>query len=339
MIRDGIKSVVAGKDLSREMTEAVFTEIMEGTASPSQIASFITGLGIKGETVEEITGAATIMRRFAVKVRGGDGVILDTCGTGGDSKSSLNVSTLSALIAAGLDVKVAKHGNRSVSSKCGSADLLEQLGVNISADPATMEKCLNQVGIAFLFAPAMHKAMKYAAVPRREIGIRTIFNILGPLTNPAGATNQLVGVFARELGQTMVKVLANLGSRHALAVHGNDGMDEVSLSDDTWIWEWKDGNLKEFKIRPEQFGFRRRSQEESRVCGPQESQELCRDILKGKKVRGRELVIINSAFALYAADRASSIEQALKQAEESLDKGLAWEKLRLLIEKSHEFSG
>src|SRR5512137_2702745 len=250
MIREGIARIVRGEDLREAEMMAVMTEVMEGEATPAQIAAFMTALRIKGETVEEVTGAARIMRQKATRIDARSSVVVDTCGTGGDGRNTFNISTTAAFVVAAAGLTVAKHGNRAVSSGCGSADVLEALGVNIDAPPEIVEECLQQIGIGFLFAPRLHGAMKYAIGPRREIGIRTIFNMLGPLTNPAGATAQLIGVYDPRLTEMFAGVLKNLGTKRAFVVHGADGLDEATVTGPTRIAELKEGLVTTYDIDP-----------------------------------------------------------------------------------------
>ncbi|MFH2139084.1 MAG: anthranilate phosphoribosyltransferase [Candidatus Omnitrophota bacterium] len=336
MIKDGIKKVVVKESLSQGEMEQIFSQIMNGETTPAQIAAFIVGLRMKGETVDEITGAAKIMREFASKVNVKSAIILDTCGTGGDRKNTINISTLTALVASGAGVTVAKHGNRSVSSKSGSADLLEELGVNLGVDVSVVEKCVNDIGIGFLFAPNLHKAMKYAIGPRREIGVRTIFNILGPLTNPAEATHQLLGIFDRDLCAPIANVLKNLGVKHAVVVHGVDGVDEVSTVAETHVCELKDGEITSYEVTPEQFGIKRTTIESLQISSPAEGAEKALEILDAKKGPMYDAVLLNSAFAIYAADQTVTVEEAMLLAQESLDEGKAKEKLNLLIKYTNE---
>ncbi|MDD5424583.1 MAG: anthranilate phosphoribosyltransferase, partial [Candidatus Omnitrophica bacterium] len=257
MIREAIAKLVRSEDLSRAEVELAMEEIMTGQALPAQIGSFLTAMRMKGETIEEIVGAAVIMRRHATRIKTRHPVILDTCGTGGDESQTFNVSTIAAFVVAGAGIAVAKHGNRCVSSKCGSADLLKELGVNIETEEHAVSRCLDEIGVGFLFAPALHKAMQYAVGPRREIGIRTMFNILGPLTNPAGATHQLLGVYDYKLTKPVAQALGELGSKHALVVHGDDGLDEVTTSDSTQVSELKGGKVTSYEITPMEFGIRK----------------------------------------------------------------------------------
>ncbi|MDP2942157.1 MAG: anthranilate phosphoribosyltransferase, partial [Candidatus Omnitrophota bacterium] len=257
MIKEAIAKLIKRSDLITAEIELTMEEIMTGQATPAQIASFLTALRMKGETIDEIVGAAVIMRKHATKIETKHSVVLDTCGTGGDEAQTFNVSTVAAFVVAGAGIPVAKHGNKSVSSKCGSADLLKALGINIEVKEDVISRCLDEVGIGFLFAPSLHKAMQYAIGPRREIGIRTIFNILGPMTNPAGATHQLLGVYDARLTEPIAKALGRLGSRHALVVHGEDGLDEVTTTDDTQVSELKEGSVKTFKVSPADFGIKK----------------------------------------------------------------------------------
>lgn len=336
MIKQGIKKLIESKDLTRAEIEAVFSEIMQGDATPAQIASFITALRLKKETVAEITGAACIMRKFAAKIKVNRKVVLDTCGTGGSGLHTFNISTLSALVASAAGISVAKHGNRSVSSKCGSADLLEKLGVNINADLARVEECINKIGVGFLFAPSFHKAMKYAIGPRREIGIRTIFNILGPLTNPAAATHQLLGVYDAKWTEPLARVLDNLGSVHAVIVHGQDGLDEVSISDETIICELKDGQVKKYIVSPDQFEIKRADLRSLQINDAAQAAAIATKILDGQEEGPLlDAVILNSGFAIYAADQAETPQKGMAIARDCIRLGKAKEKLQLLIENTN----
>lgn len=332
-IQEAIKKVIAGTNLNIDESVKVFSDIMSGSATDAQIAAFIVALRIKGESVEEITGAASAMREKATLVlpEKNDNCI-DTCGTGGDGLNTFNISTTSAFVAAGAGATVAKHGNRSVSSKCGSADVLESLGVNISIPPEKIKMCMDTVGIGFLFAVSLHKAMKYAIGPRKEIGIRTIFNVLGPLTNPALAPAQLLGVFSPSLTETMAMVLNNMGTRKAYVVHGLDALDEISISSPTRISEVNNGSVKTYIVQPEDFGFQRAVISDVKGGNSNENALIIRDILKGK-ITGpkRDIVIINSAFALAASGIASDPTEGIKIASETIDSGKAYKKLEDLI--------
>lgn len=331
-IQEAIKKVIAGNSLSIEESTRVFSDIMSGSATDAQIAALIVSLRMKGESVEEITGAASVMREKATLVcpKYKDNVI-DTCGTGGDNLNTFNISTAAAFVAAGAGATVAKHGNRSVSSKCGSADVLESLGVNISISPEKIRDCLDNVGIGFLFAVSLHKAMKYAIAPRKEISIRTIFNILGPLTNPAMATSQLMGVFSPSLTETMAKVLRNMGSRSAFVVHGLDSLDEISLSSPTQISELKNGTVKTYTIQPEDFGLKRTPLSEIKGGNPSENAIIIRDVLNGKRGPQHDIVVLNTAFALAAAGLVSDPKEGMELACKSIDSGDALRKLEELV--------
>ena len=332
MIKEAIAKVVEKKDLREDEMVSVMREIMEGEATPAQIAAFITALRMKGETVDEITGAARVMREKALKVKTRASVVVDTCGTGGDESFTFNISTAAAFVAAGAGLTVAKHGNRSVSSKSGSADVLKSLGVNIEAEVQKVEECLDSIGIGFLFAPLMHGAMKYAAPVRREIGIRTIFNILGPLTNPAGARYQVLGVYRSELTEVLANVLKNLGSTRAFVVSGNDGLDEMTLTSETKVSELKDGKVKTYSIKPEEFGMTRCKLFELQGGEPDDNARIISAILKGDKGPKRDVVVLNAAAAIVASGMAKDIKEGIKLAEEAIDSGKALEKLEKLIE-------
>ncbi len=331
-IQEAIKKVTSGNSLSIEESVRVFSDIMSGSATNAQIAAFIVSLRMKGESVEEITGAASVMREKATLVQPQHkDCVIDTCGTGGDSLNTFNISTAAAFVAAGAGATVAKHGNRSVSSKCGSADVLESLGVNISISPEKIRDCLDNVGIGFLFAVSLHKAMKYAITPRKEIGIRTIFNILGPLTNPAMATSQLMGVFSPSLTETMALVLRNMGSSSAFVVHGLDSLDEISLSAPTQVSELKDGSVKTYTIQPEDFGLKRTPLSEIKGGDPSDNAIIIRELLNGKHGPQRDIVVLNTAFALAAAGLVSEPKEGIDLACKSIDSGDALRKLEELV--------
>lgn len=336
MILEAIKKLAKAQNLTSAEMQAVFSQIMQGQTTAAQIAAFLTALSIKGETVDEITAAAQTMRGFAEPINVQAKIILDTCGTGGSGLQVFNVSTLVALIASSAGIVVAKHGNRSATSKAGSADLLEKLGVNINADPRVVERCINQIGIGFMFAPKFHLAMKYAMGPRREIGIRTIFNILGPLTNPAHATNQLIGVFSADLLAPITAVLANLGLKHALVVHSEQGMDEISTASKTMIYELKDKQIKNYTVSPEDFGLKTSQLSALQITDVDQSEQITQNILKGKTGPIYDLVILNAAFALYTADAVADPKQGLELAKKVLIDGSALKKLELLKKCSHE---
>ncbi|NLC71882.1 MAG: anthranilate phosphoribosyltransferase [Desulfuromonadaceae bacterium] len=345
MIKEAIARVVERQDLSEATMITVMDEIMGGESTSAQIASFITALRMKGETVDEITGAAKVMRARATPIRVGKIVgidrdeinveresILDTCGTGGSGTKSFNISTTVAFILAASGVKVAKHGNRCISSACGSADVLEKLGVNLDTSPERVTECINALGIGFLFAPALHGAMKHAIGPRKEIGIRTIFNILGPLTNPAGADRQVLGVYRRELVEPITRVLQKLGCRRGFVVHGSDGMDEVTLTGPTWVGEIRSDKLHFYEVKPEDYGLSCCTLDELRGGDAEQNAQIVRAILGGEKGPRRDVVLLNSAFALLAAERVESVMEGVQRAAAVVDQGLALEKLDGLVE-------
>ncbi|MCX5657749.1 MAG: anthranilate phosphoribosyltransferase, partial [Candidatus Omnitrophica bacterium] len=276
--------------------------------------------------------AAEVMRKHVRKVKVKSEIIFDTCGTGGDSLSTVNVSTIAAFIIAGAGVVLAKHGNRSVSSRCGSADLLEALGVNIEAEASMAEECLEKIGIGFLFAPKLHPAMKYAMPVRKELGIRTVFNILGPLTNPAGATHQIMGIYNCDYGEKIARVLGNLGSVHALVVYGLDGLDEVSTASETIVWEWKEGDLNSYRITPEDYGIKRVSLDSLKAGDIGLNKEIALDVLGGKKGAYYDIAVLNAGCGLYAADRVKNIKEGVELAKNIVDSGKAREKLEQLRE-------
>ncbi len=331
MIKTMIAKIVEGKDLTLEESREAMGEIMEGRATPAQIASFITGLRMKGETSEEITGAAMLMREKVTGIKV-TGETVDTCGTGGDRMNTFNISTAASLVVAGLGVKVAKHGNRSVSSRCGSADVFESLGVKLEISPAKMEECIEKVGIGFLFAPLLHGAMKFAVSPRKEIGIRTIFNLLGPLTNPAKADYQVLGVYHPDLTEKLATVLKNLGTKKGLVVHGEDGFDEISITGKTRITELKGISLNTYYISPEDFGIKRAEPETIEGGSPQVNSRIIREILRGKKGPGRDVVLLNAAAALLASEKVKNFSEGIELAKNSIDSKAALEKLEMLIE-------
>ena len=333
MIKEAIDTLVSGNSLSMEQAAGVMKEIMEGEATPAQFGAFVTALRLKGETVQEIAGMARAMREKATPVAV-SGPVVDTCGTGGDASQTFNISTTAAFVVTGAGAKVAKHGNRGMSSSCGSADVLDALGVKIDLGAKEVERCLEEVGIGFMFAPIFHPAMKYATVPRREIGIRTVFNILGPLTNPAGAPAQLLGVADGSLTMKMAEVLGLLGCRHALVVHGEDGLDEITLGGQTTVCELIGDEITRYSIDPEEFGFSRVSIASLSGGPPQESAAIIRRVLGGEKGPQRDIVLINAAAALVAGDLAENLEQGVRIAAEAIDSGKALEKLEGLIKIS-----
>jgi len=333
-MKEAIGKVVQSQNLSEEESFLAAQTIMRGGATDAQIAAMLVALRMKGETKEEITGFARAMRAEASPIPCKAGDLVDTCGTGGDRSGTFNVSTVSALVAAGTGCVVAKHGNRSISSQCGSADLFEQLGVNVEAPAETAGRCLDEVGLGFLFAPLLHKAMKHAIGPRKEIGVRTIFNILGPLTNPAGAKRQLLGVFDGALTETLAVVLKRLGSEHVLVVHGEDGLDEITLTGPTRVAELKDGVVDTYSIRPEDFGLRPVNPEALRGGGPETNAAIAMNILSGGKGPARDMVLLNAGAVAYVGGRASTIRDGIRLAAESIDSGRALEKLESLKKMS-----
>lgn len=331
MIKEAIKMLIEGISLSEaEMIEAM-RDIMEGRATDAQIASFLTALRIKGETVDEITGAAKVMREKVARINAPDDTV-DTCGTGGDLAHTFNISTTTAIVVASAGVPVAKHGNRSVSSRSGSADVLEALGVKIDLEPEKVERCLQETGFGFMFAPIFHPAMKYAIGPRRELGIRTIFNILGPLTNPAGAKNQVLGVFSDELTETMARVLGNLGANHVFVVHGEDGLDEITNTGRTKVSELRDRKVETYFLEPKDFGLSIGKGEDLLGGSAEENAKIMIDILKGEKGHKRDIVIMNSAIALMAGNKTEDIREAVEEVTSVIDSGMAMEKLEEIKE-------
>ncbi|MFP3870445.1 MAG: anthranilate phosphoribosyltransferase [Syntrophobacteria bacterium] len=356
MLKPAIQKVVDGLDLAEEEMEAAMDLIMSGQTTPAQIGAFVTALRLKGETVEEITGAARVMRRKATRIRVSESLvniarddinldletIVDTCGTGGDGTQTFNVSTTTAFVVAGCGLRVAKHGNRSVSSICGSADVIERMGVNLNVPPEVVEQCLGRVGIGFLYAPALHGAMRYAIGPRREIGIRSIFNILGPLTNPAGANVQVLGVYDRRLTPILAEVLSRLGSRSAFVVHGEDSLDEISITGPTVVSELKNGRVTTYTIEPEDFALPRAPLEEIKGGDARENARIILNILRGEPGVRRNMVLLNAAAALVAAGWAADFREGIARAEHAIDSGRAMDKLkglRAITNQQHTLSG
>jgi anthranilate phosphoribosyltransferase len=333
MIREAITSVLSGESLGMDDASAVMREIMEGEATPAQLGAFLTALSIKGETPEEIAGMALVMRDKALPVDV-HGPLLDTCGTGGDGKNTFNISTAAAFVAAGAGVKVAKHGNRAASGSCGSADVLEALGVNIDLHPEGVAECIEQVGMGFMFAQVFHPAMRYAAPVRREIGIRTVFNILGPLTNPARAQMQLLGVAQAAVGEKMAQVLRLVGVHHAIVVHGADGLDELTLSADTTGWEVVDGEIRTWTMSVSETGLPPATLEDIRGGDKEANAATMREVFQGQTGPVRDVVLLNSGAALMAADRAGSIAEGIALAAEVIDSGQAIKKVDTLVELS-----
>jgi anthranilate phosphoribosyltransferase len=327
-----IARVAEGHDLTEAEAEAAMTLIMSGEATPAQVAAFLTGLRIKGETVAEITGCARVMRSRAIPIPHRQPLVVDTCGTGGDRAGTFNISTTAAFVVAGAGVPVAKHGNRAASSLTGSADVLEALGIRLDLTPEQVGQCIDAVGIGFLFAPALHTSMKHVAPVRREIGMRTIFNVLGPLTNPAGAAAQVMGVFHPNLTEPLARVLGNLGVHHALVVHGLDGVDEISISGPTVISEMEDGLVHTYRIVPEDVGISRAPREYIRGGTPAENARITEAVLSGEPGPRRDVVLLNAAAALLAAGAVRSLKEGVAAAEAAIDTGAARQKLQALRE-------
>jgi anthranilate phosphoribosyltransferase len=330
------------QSLSRAEARSVMAEVLAGECTDAQIAALLVALHMKGETVEEIVGFAEAIRHAAVPlpvhrnstvdVSGTErDALVDTCGTGGDASGTFNISTVTALVVAGAGVRVAKHGNRSVTSKCGSADVMEALGVNINLTPARVAACLDEVGIAFLFAPAMHSAMKYVQPARRELRLRTVFNLLGPLTNPAKASAQVVGVYSADLVEKLAEALSMLGLRRALVVHGNDGLDEVTITTSTRIAEVRDGGVHSYEVTPEEFGFRRATMDDILGGDAAMNAGIIREILIGKKSACRDITLLNAAASLVAAGKANHLAEAMPIAADAIDSGAAARKLEILV--------
>ena len=330
-----IRAVTERRDLTRDEMQSVMNTIMTGEATPAQIGGFLIGLRMKGETIDEITAAATVMRELATKVSVVGDHVVDIVGTGGDGSSTFNISTASCFVVAAAGGTVAKHGNRSVSSKSGSADLLEAAGVNLDLDPEQVAQCVNEVGVGFMFAPKHHGAMKHAIGPRKEMGVRTIFNVLGPLTNPAGAPNQLLGVFSKDLVEPLAHVLANLGSHHVLVVHSEDGMDEISIGAPTFVAELKDGEVTSYTIKPEDFGLETADLASLKVEDAAQSLTVVKSVLKNQPGPARDIVQLNAGAALYAAGLADSLAAGIGKAGEVLASGAALAKLDALVTVSN----
>ena len=332
MIKRAISKVVGSEDLSEKEARKTMEEIMSGDATNAQIAAFLTGIRLKGERVEEIVAFARVMIEFCSRIEPQvKGILVDTCGTGGDRIKTFNISTASALVAAGAGIPIAKHGNRSVTSKCGSADVLEMCGVNIGLEPKSVEKCIEHIGFGFMFAPMFHGAMKYATPVRKEMGIRTVFNILGPLTNPAGAKAQVMGVYDPSMTETLAKVLKELGTERAMVVHGLDGLDEISNVGETRISEVCDGDVNTYILKPEDIGFERATSDKIMGYGAEDNVLLMINLLNGGDGPRRDAVLINSAAAIIVGGKAESFEEGAEIAKESIDSGRAYDILRELV--------
>ncbi len=329
-MQSAIRAVTEQRNLSGADMREVMRRIMTGEATPAQIGGFLVGLRMKGETVEEIAAAAEVMRELATHINVSGPHLVDTCGTGGDGVHTFNISTAAAFVVAAAGGKVAKHGNRSVSSKSGSADVLEAAGVSLDLTPEQVARCVSEIGVGFLFAPKFHAAMKHAIGPRREMGVRTIFNLLGPLTNPAGAPNQVIGVFAVQWVEPLAEVLQKLGSKHVLVVHAEDGMDEISIGAPTRVAELKDGRVRVFTIQPEQFGFSRGDVKKLGVTSPAESLAIIRGVFDSQSGPARDIVALNAGAAIYVAGLAPNLEAGVKKAAEVIASGAARAKLDAL---------
>jgi anthranilate phosphoribosyltransferase len=342
MIKEAISSLIDGQSLTMEQAAEVMEELTTGQVTPAQFGALVTALRIKGETADEIAGLASVMRAKSVRVETTEPVI-DIVGTGGDNSRSFNISTAAAFVAAGAGIRVAKHNNRAMTSQCGSADVLEALGMKIELDASQVKGCIEQVGIGFMFAPLFHPSMKFAAAPRREIGIRTIFNILGPLTNPALAECQVLGVPSPELGEKMVQVLKRLGSKHALVVHGRDGMDEISIAGRSRVWELRDGKISDYDVSPNDFGLATAPAETLAGGTPQENAAMLRSVLEGEPGPRRDAVIMNAAAGIVVGQRTKNssgrgaLKEGAKLAREAIDSGQALDKLEKLIKLSQSF--
>lgn len=333
MIREAIDAVVGGRSLTVEEAAQSMVDIMTGEATPAQFGAFVTALRLKGETVDEITGMAQVMREKSLHVNV-EGSLVDTCGTGGDASGTFNISTTAAFVVAGAGVKVAKHGNRAMSGACGSADVLEGIGGKIDLGPEGVQRCLEETGFGFMFAQTFHPAMRFAAGPRREIGIRTVFNILGPLTNPAGVKSQVIGVADPSMAGKMAEVLGKLGSTHALVVHGGDGLDEISLSGPTQVWEMQNGTVSERSISPGDVGLSSSPASAIQAGGVDASAQILRDVLSGKPGPARDIVLFNAAAALLAADKITSLKDGVGVAAEAIDSGKAQASMESFVELS-----
>tara|TARA_B100000686_G_scaffold181460_1_gene188449 strand:- start:1272 stop:2291 length:1020 start_codon:yes stop_codon:yes gene_type:complete len=337
MIVNLIEKLVQKKDLTFDESKSAMTLIMEGEASPSQFGSLITALRMKGETVDEVSGMASVMRSMSLHVQS-ENDLIDTCGTGGDGFGTFNISTAAAFVAAGAGQKIAKHGNRAMSSKSGSADVLEALGVNIQLHPEQISKCIEETGFGFMFAQSFHPSMKYAAGPRREMGIRTVFNLLGPLTNPAGAARQVIGVADPSIGELMAKVLGRLGSEKALVVHGDDGLDEITISTSSTVWELERGHVKKYQIRPQDFGLSVSSLDQIKADNAIESATLIRTVLAGEKSAARDIVLLNAGASLFVSGMSDEFDECISIGADAIDSGKAMKSLDDHIQLSNSIA-
>lgn len=336
MIKEATEIISSGKNLASTQMAGVMEEIMSGRVNTPEIVDFLTALNKKGETIDELTAAVKVMRSHSTKIDTPFKTILDTCGTGADVKGTFNISTAAAFIAAACGINVAKHGNRSVSSCCGSADVLEALGINVNLSQEAMKRCLEEISIAFLFAPNLHPAMKYAIEARRQIGKKTIFNLLGPLSNPAGAAYQLVGVYDTRLTETFAVVLRDLRAAHALVVCGEDGLDEITITSATNVSEVLSADIKNYRIYPEDFGIKRSELSALKGASVSDNAKILLDILRGEDGPKRDIAVLNAAAAIYVADKVHSIKEGIPLAKEAIDSGKALAKLEQLRELSNK---
>ena len=342
MIKEAISLLVSGQSLTMEQAAEVMEEMTTGQVTPAQFGAFVTALRIKGETADEIAGLAKVMRAKSIRMMTTDPVI-DIVGTGGDNSRSFNISTAAAFVAAGAGIKVAKHNNRAMTSQCGSADVLEALGMKIDLDASQVKDCLERVGIGFMFAPLFHPAMKFATVPRREIGIRSVFNILGPLTNPALAESMVIGVPSEELGEKLAQVLHRLGSKHSMVVHGLNGMDEISVAGKSKVWELQGGEITDYQVSPEDFGLAAAGVEMLKGGTPQENALILRSVLEGEKGPRRDAVVMNAAAGIVVSNRTKhpsglpALREGAEIAKEAIDSGRALDKLERLIKLSQSY--
>lgn len=334
-IQTAIKTVISGQNLGKQDMTDVMQQIMTGECTPAQIGGFLVGLRMKGESVEEISAAATVMRELSTRVTVDAKYLVDTCGTGGDASGSFNISTASAIVAAAAGAQVAKHGNRSVSSKSGSADVLEAAGVNLEIDPQQVGACIEEVGVGFMFAQKHHSAMRHAIGPRKEMAVRTIFNVLGPLTNPAGAPNQVIGVFGGDLVEPLAHVLKQLGSRHVMVVHAEDGMDEISISTKTSVAELKDGEISSYSISPGDFGIEVADSSALRVDGVEQSLAMIQSVLANNSGPALDIVVMNAGAAIYVSGVANSLEEGMQKARTAIAEGKASTVLTNLVAKTN----
>ena len=337
-IQQALQTLLEGNDLSNTEMQQVMHNIMSGGATPSQIAGFLIALRCKGETIDEITAAASVMRELATPVTIQGNNIIDTCGTGGDGANTFNISTTCAFVVAAAGGQVAKHGNRSVSSRSGSADVLEAAGINLNLSPEQVVQCVDKIGVGFLFAPHHHSAMKHCIAPRKEMGVRTLFNLLGPLSNPAGAKNQLIGVFGQQWLEPLAHVLKKLGSQHVLIVNAEDGLDEISIASPSHIAELNKGAITTYQVTPEQFGLQRANLSELAVENVEASLQILKNVLAGNTGAARDIVLLNAGAAIYAANLTTHLSSGIIKAQQVIDNGLALEKFNALIELSQQFN-